>query len=120
MVDNTEERALQEPAAWDDDSAEILPPVKAPRAIVSVAFARPDFERVAEYARRHGMKTSEFIRAAALERATDQTPPRSVILSITDGRGGFQGDGFNRTGGGQPVRGEFGQAHDEVVTTNWS
>lgn len=35
---------------------------------MSVAFSRDDFIAVAEYAERHGMKTSEFIRRATLER----------------------------------------------------
>ncbi len=38
------------------------------RAVVSVSMTRDDFERVSEYARKHGMKTSEFLRQAALDR----------------------------------------------------
>ena len=58
---------LQNPNNWDFENAEKRPGVKKPRAVVSVAFSREDFERVAEHAEHLGMKISEFIRNAALE-----------------------------------------------------
>ncbi len=71
---------LQDPEAWDE--GEVRPAVKSPRAIVSVAFARGDFERIADYATRRGMKTSEFIRRAALETVTPQRhEPASIIVT---------------------------------------
>jgi hypothetical protein len=81
-VDEQELAELQDPRNWEDTDDEIRPPVKAPRAVVSVAFARDDFLRVTEQARRLGMKTSEFIRKAAL----DQVDPRgghSVVRSVS-------------------------------------
>lgn len=111
-------RELQDPAAWDDESVEVLPPVKAPRAIVSVAFSRADLGQIAAYAQRHGMKLSEFIRKAALELAAQPLASRSEVISITDGRGGFQRNDANRTGG---VRGvEFEHEVPAAVTTSWS
>lgn len=68
---------LQNPENWEETEGEMTPAVKAPRAIVSVAFSRADFERVAQHARLHGMKTSEFIRRSALE----HTRPKSVVES---------------------------------------
>lgn len=49
------------------------------RAVVSVSMAREDFERVSEYARKHGMKTSEFLRQAALDRIGYQ---RAELVSV--------------------------------------
>lgn len=52
--------------AWDWEHAESRPAGKRPRAVVSVAFNRDDFELVAGFAERAGMKLSEFIRSAAI------------------------------------------------------
>ena len=60
---------LQDPKQWDYEKAERRPGVKSARAVVSVAFSRQDFERVAASAAERGKRTSEFIREAALERA---------------------------------------------------
>ncbi len=70
---------LQNPETWEDEAEPERPPVKSPRAIVSVAFSREDFEHVAEYAQQHGMKTSEFIRRAAL----DATLPSQHCAMVT-------------------------------------
>ena len=66
-----DEKELQDEATWDFERAERVPPVPASkrRAVVSVAFKIDDFTMIAEYARRAGMKLSEFIRGAALEAA---------------------------------------------------
>lgn len=71
-MDDKELRDLQEPGSWDDDRAERRSGLKTARAVVSVAFARQDFERVSEAARVSGMRTSEFIRQAALREASEQ------------------------------------------------
>lgn len=65
-----EEQVLRNAETWDIDQAVVSPGTRKPRAVVSVAFARDDFERVAIAAQRGGMKTSEFIRTASLEKAT--------------------------------------------------
>lgn len=72
---------LESPEHWSDEG-EVRPGVKASRAVVSVSFDRHDLERVSEHALRQGMKTSEFIRAAALTEATKR-PPRVQINSVT-------------------------------------
>jgi hypothetical protein len=65
MADKAQ-KELQNPKTWDWDRAEAHPGRKKPRAVVSVAFNRDDFETVAIYAERAHMKVSEFIRSAAL------------------------------------------------------
>ena len=59
---------LQDESMWDYDKADVRPASQSNRAVVSVAFARQDFQRVVEYAESVNMKTSEFIRTAALEK----------------------------------------------------
>ena len=96
-MDEQELSELQNPDAWEDADNEVRPPVKAPRAVVSVAFARDDFFRVTERARRLGMKTSEFIRKAAL----DQVEPcggQPVVRSVS----GAVRTGHPPSGGADP------------------
>lgn len=59
-------KELHDPESWDWEHAQSRAGRKKPRAVVSVAFSRSDFERVAVYAERVGMRVSEFIRSAAL------------------------------------------------------
>ena len=94
-MDDRELRALEDPEEWDSDRAEVRPPSKSARAVVSVAFARDDFGRVSEAARREGMKTSEFIREAALARAAHR--PRVVTIYGVSGRSGPRGIGEDIT-----------------------
>ena len=84
-MDERELRELQDPNAWDLERAERRPPVKSGRTVVSVAFPRKDFARVAMAAERLGQRISEFIREAALEKASDQT--RHVILAASSSSG---------------------------------
>ena len=67
MIDD--ENELQNPETWDIGQAVVSTGTKKVRAVVSVAFARDDFEQVAEAARQSNMNTSEFIRTAALSKA---------------------------------------------------
>ena len=87
-----EEKELQNPETWDFDQAVVRPGTQKARAVVSVAFARDDFELVASAARQSEMKTSEFIRGAALAKAKSSTHVTSLGWSgislaglITDG-----------------------------------
>ena len=79
---NNELEELQDAESWEEAGAIVQPSGKAPRAVVSVAFPREDFERVVAQAQVAGMKTSEFIRQAALEKAS---PPvrESRVLAIS-------------------------------------
>jgi hypothetical protein len=73
---------LQNPETWEDIDETVQPTTKPARAVVSVAFARDDFETVVEAAKQRGMKTSEFIRQAALEK-TSSHPQRAKILVVS-------------------------------------
>lgn len=75
MKDNLE--AIQDREEWGDDDGEVREPVRNRRAVVSVAFSREDFEQVSAHAAKQGMKTSEFIREAALQQVGTQ--PAKVI-----------------------------------------
>jgi hypothetical protein len=66
MMNDKERNQVQSPETWDWERAETRPARKKPRAVVSVAFNRDDFETVAAFAERAGMKLSEFIRSAAM------------------------------------------------------
>ena len=82
-MDDTELEELKDPRSWDLDGAQSAAPVTHPRAVVSVAFGRSDFELVTRSARMAGMKTSEFIREAALERAA--LPRDSIPMLVPAG-----------------------------------
>jgi hypothetical protein len=69
MADTEELEALEHADEWDFDRAGRRPGVEQARAIVSVAFQRQDFERLTRCADQLHMRTSAFIRAAALEKA---------------------------------------------------
>lgn len=69
---------LQREDQWDFDAAEARGPASRTRAVVSVAFARADFDRVAQYAELQGKRVSEFIREAASERAAHTATPVTV------------------------------------------
>jgi hypothetical protein len=81
-MDEQELRELEDPSTWEDEADSIRPPVKSSRAVVSVAFARADFERVVAAAREQGLKTSEFIRRAALG-DVERLGPRATVFSIS-------------------------------------
>ena len=79
------EEILRNPDEWaDDGDAELRPPVKPARAVVSVAFPREDLERVSTEARRKGMKLSEYIRTAALEYIDDSQHSGKLYSLSTD------------------------------------
>ena len=98
-MDEKELRELQDPNSWDDDSAELHPAVKNPRAVVSVSFAQDDLRKVSEFARAQGKKVSTFIREAALERATEADhADQSNRMTISTGHGGHVSKDFTSTG----------------------
>ena len=66
---------------YDLDNAEVGRGVKSPRAVVSVSFPREDIEAVGDAAEKAGMKISEFIRTAAMEKASGFQPGTSVAWS---------------------------------------
>ena len=62
---------------WDFEQAQKKPGVKSGRTVVSVAFRRDEFEKVSDAAEGDNMRTSEFIRKAALDLATKTMDVRS-------------------------------------------
>jgi hypothetical protein len=74
-------KRLTDPNEWDFQEAQTKPPVKGRRAVVSVAFPAEDFQTVSKYAESFGMKISEFIRSAAVER----TRPHDSAASVAGG-----------------------------------
>ena len=73
---------LQSPDAWEVGGEVVQPSPKPARAVVSVALPREDFEAVVETAKRLGMKTSEFMRQAAIEKARPKTG-EARVLAVT-------------------------------------
>ncbi len=71
-MNSEDEHHLEDPDNWDYDRAERRPGVIGAQAVVSVTFGREDLDIVTQCAEALGMRTSEFIRQAALERAGHQ------------------------------------------------
>jgi hypothetical protein len=74
------------PDDWDFEHAERRRPVRKPRAVVSVAFSREDFERLTEVAEKQGLRTSEFIRIAALARLRSGVTEAHFVLDVGERR----------------------------------
>jgi hypothetical protein len=87
QIDELDE--LERGDAWEDEPFMVQQPRKPGRAVVSVALAREDFALVARIARENGMKTSEFIREAALDRARGTESSR-FVPEVTITNGGFR------------------------------
>jgi hypothetical protein len=90
MMDDKEREELENPESWDWERAESRPGRKKPRAVVSVAFNRDDFETVAAFAERAGMKLSEFIRSAAIGCAEG----KMLVVFLTSGSPDAGGGGL--------------------------
>jgi len=76
-----EEQVLRKAETWDIEKVVVTPAVQKPRAVVSVAFSRDEFDQVAHAAQRSDMKTSEFIRGAALSKAKVVTHVTSIAFA---------------------------------------
>jgi|GEM_PF-1522920 len=66
--------SLENSGELDSPKAEKPAPVKSHRSVVSVTFPRDVFAQVAQAAEQNGMRTSEFIRVAAVEKAAGHPP----------------------------------------------
>ena len=71
---------------WDFEGAELSKPAQSRRTVVSVSVSRDDFDQLSAYAERIGMRTSEFIRRAAL--AHVRRPSRVAFIFSASGSGG--------------------------------
>ncbi len=85
MTSPTEEE-MSDPQQWDFDSAQVVKPNKSPGAVVSVRFSKDDLTAVSNAALERGMKTSEFIRSAAIEKATCDVRRPVIAISAVAGR----------------------------------
>ncbi|MHB8574132.1 MAG: hypothetical protein ACYDCQ_02255 [Dehalococcoidia bacterium] len=83
MPRRMEDESLQDPQNWDWSQAERRPGSGASRAVVSVAFPATDFDLVSEAAERMGVKLSQFIRAAAVEKARPHTESLRILLATS-------------------------------------
>ena len=63
---------IEDPAVWDYEQAEPFPGTEPPQAAVVVTFSGEDFIRVARQAERAGMKVTEFIREAVLDKVVQR------------------------------------------------
>ena len=86
-MDDATLRELEQPESWDFEHAEGRPGRRIWRAVVSVAFSRPDYERVTLAAERDGRPTSGFIRDAALEKACSDHRDAVVMMMVTSSLG---------------------------------
>ncbi len=74
---------------WDYSKAVHGGPAKNPRAVVSVSLRASDFRDIAQHAQQLGMRTSEFIREAALRAIAPDShrptvwPPSAGVVSWT-------------------------------------
>jgi hypothetical protein len=66
-MDEQPEQELEQADTWDYSRPHKRPGVKKQRAVVTVAFARDDFEQVAAHAEQLGTTVSGFIRSAVME-----------------------------------------------------
>jgi hypothetical protein len=83
-----DERYLEDPEEWDFDSAEKRTPSKPARAVVSVSMPREEYEHISAAAERLHMKTSAFIRSAAVSAA------RGIEAQVLQVSGGALGASF--------------------------
>ncbi len=86
-MDDLELRELQDPENWEDLDNSQRTPVRAPRAVVSVSMSREELGKVSEAARHHEMKTSEFIRHAALVCAAPVAQPGMTTFKVSHAQG---------------------------------
>ena len=71
-MDDAEIAELRDdPEMWDYEHPEYPPPVENPVAVVAVRFDADDFTTVARCADELGMKLTEFVREAALEKVAN-------------------------------------------------
>jgi hypothetical protein len=68
-MDHRDDDEIEFEADWDFDNAVVVNPVSAPGAVVSVRFTADEFEQVARQSAAEGIKLTDYIRQAAVQRA---------------------------------------------------
>jgi hypothetical protein len=77
MASDRMRRKSQEHEGWDTEEGTLHPAVGSPGAVVSVRITSEEFQRLSRAARRTGMRTTQFIHAAALAQAGEELPMSS-------------------------------------------
>lgn len=77
-----EQNELNEQSDMDWSSATQQKTRRRSRAVVSVGFSTDDFDRLDRHVERRGMKISEFIREAALERLGKEQSPVTISAAF--------------------------------------
>jgi hypothetical protein len=70
-MNDKDPKDLENPETWDWENAETESGTKNRRTVVSVAFPREEFKKVADCAQKAGMSLSAFIRQATTDAAED-------------------------------------------------
>lgn len=70
-MNDKEREELKNPDNWDSENVERHSGKKNRHTVVSVRFARSDFDRVVDLAERIGMNVSTFIRYATLDKVAE-------------------------------------------------
>ena len=104
MSDNRLEE-LQDPETWDAGSVSRRPGRRQGRSVVSVAFAKDQFQRIAERAELEGRPVSAFIRDCTL-RIVDQPilTVRMAFGSVSGGTSFFESTGNELTKSGSAIQ----------------
>jgi hypothetical protein len=74
MASDSKRRKSPASEPWDTEEGMLHSPVEKPGAVVTVRFTREEFQRVSRAARRAGMRTTQFVHAAALANLDEQLP----------------------------------------------
>lgn len=86
MKKRNDDTDLENAEEWDFERAELSKPAPSRRTVVSVSVSRDDFDQLSTYAERIGLRTSEFIRRAAL--AHVRRPVRAAVIFSASASGG--------------------------------
>jgi hypothetical protein len=76
-----DEKELENPENWNFDEAERHEAVRNRRSIVSVAIPSEEFVIIAKAAEREGLKLSQYLREAALEKAKGSNAGRLLTVA---------------------------------------
>lgn len=64
-------REFRDQARWDADAGEVHPAATGRHTTVKIRFTSADYQQIALAAERSGQPTTEFVRDAALQRASE-------------------------------------------------
>ena len=112
MTEHLNDEELQKTEMWNANEVTRYSPVKRPRTVVSVAFPADAMDLVSKKSEQLGMRTSEFIREAAIEKATG-----GVRTPLITWQGSSTGSLILAIDVENPTVGTFNMLQDEPSTT---